>query len=101
MGVECARLLCEGGAHGKNFKPNHSRGKLAAQGIQILFSLHQSGPQSGPHWEANSAGPGIIGGQRGCLHFRRLHIFSGQNFAHFLNGCGLFRILNLLEGQTL
>ena len=28
--------------------------QLATQGIQNLFSLYQSGPQSGPHWEANS-----------------------------------------------
>ena len=62
-----------GGSHGKNVKPNHSRGKLAAQGIQILFSLHQSETHTVTHEDSNSAGPGIIGGQRVCLHFRRLH----------------------------
>ena len=29
--------------------------------------------------DSSSAGPGIIGGQRGCLHFRRLHFFSAQD----------------------
>ena len=66
--------FCVGGAHGKNVQPNHSRGKLAAQGIQILFSLHQSETHTVTHEDSNSAGPGIIGGQRGCLHFRRLHL---------------------------
>ena len=29
--------------------------------------------------DSSSAGPGIIGGQRGCIHFRRLHFFSAQD----------------------
>ena len=67
------QALVLGVSHCKNVQPNHSRGKLAAQGIQILFSWHQIGPHIGPHWQASSDGRGIIGGQRGCLHFRRLH----------------------------
>ena len=62
-----------GGSHGKNVKPNHSRGKLAAQGIQILFSCINSVTHSVTMKDSNSERPGIIGGQRGCLHFRRLH----------------------------
>ena len=71
------QALVLGVSHCKNVQPNHSRGKLAAQGIQILFSWHQIGPHIGPHWQASSDGRGIIGGQRGCLHFPRLHLDGG------------------------
>ena len=62
-----------GVSHCKNVQPNHSRGKLAAQGIQILFSLHQIGDTIGDMEGSSSERPVIIGGQRGCLHFRWLH----------------------------
>jgi len=59
-----------GGSHGKNVQPNHSRGKLAAQGIQILFKSCPSVTDSVTEWELKSERPGIIRGQRGCHRFR-------------------------------
>ena len=58
----------------KNVNPNHSRGQLAAQGIQILFKSCPSVTDSVTEWELKSERPEIIGGQRGCLHFPRLHL---------------------------
>ena len=57
-------------SHCKNVKPNHSRGKLAAQGIQILFKSCPSVTDSVTEWELKSERPGIIRGQRGCHRFR-------------------------------
>ena len=77
--------------------------KLATQGMQNLFSLHQSGPQSGPHWEANSEGHGIIGGLKGCRHFRRLHLNLVSEMARIPSESGLFYALNCsrVKGKSL
>ena len=67
------QALVLGVSHCKNVQPNHSRGKLAAQGIQILYKSCPSVTDSVTEWELKSERPEIIGGQRGCLHSRRLH----------------------------
>ncbi len=90
MGVECDRLLCERFHTARMSSltiPGVNLQHKEFRSFSVCIKKVRNQVRIG---NANSEGPEIIGSQRGCLHFPRLHLNDVQNFARFLNGCGLF-----------
>ena len=103
MGVECDRLLCERFHTARMSSltiPGVNLQHKEFRSFSVCIKKVRNQVRIG---NANSEGPEIIGSQRGCLHFPRLHLYLVNEMARIPSESGLFYALNCgrVKGKSL